>query len=245
MSEDKIRILLVDDHTLFRSGIRSLLQTYPCFEIIGEAGDGREGIRLAGQLRPDVVLLDNNMPGLSGREAARLMLEEAPQTRVLMLTVSEGSDDLIETLRAGACGYLLKNIQAETLVAAIQAAALGESVVSPQMMGKLLSGVRGGAGRASGEGAAASWPARVGTARTSPASGAEGGDADRLSPREREMLHFIARGQSNKEIARTLELAESTVKIHVQNMLRKLNLSSRVQAAVFAVENGLGQGPNA
>ena len=245
MSEENIRILLVDDHTLFRSGIRSLLQTYPCFEIIGEAGDGREGIRLAGQLRPDVVLLDNNMPGLSGREAARLMLEEAPEARVLMLTVSEGSDDLIETLRAGACGYLLKNIQAEALVAAIKAAAQGESVVSPQMMGKLLSGVRDGAGRASGEDGAASWPARVGAARTSSASVGEGGDADRLSPREREMLHFIARGQSNKEIARTLELAESTVKIHVQNMLRKLNLSSRVQAAVFAVENGLGQGPDA
>ena len=174
-------------------------------EIIGEAGDGREGIRLAGQLRPDVVLLDNNMPGLSGREAARLMLEEAPEARVLMLTVSEGSDDLIETLRAGACGYLLKNIQAEALVAAIKAAAQGESVVSPQMMGKLLSGVRDGAGRASGEDGAASWPARVGAARTSSASVGEGGDADRLSPREREMLHFIARGQSNKEIARTLE----------------------------------------
>ena len=245
MSEEKIRVLLVDDHTLFRSGIRSLLQTYPCFEVIGEAGDGREGIRLAGQLRPDVVLLDNNMPGLSGREAARLMLEEAPEARVLMLTVSEGSDDLIETLRAGACGYLLKNIQAEALVAAIKAAAQGESVVSPQMMGKLLSGVRDGAGRASAEDAAASWPARVGAARTSPTSAGEGGDAERLSPREREMLHFIARGQSNKEIARTLELAESTVKIHVQNMLRKLNLSSRVQAAVFAVENGLGQGPDA
>ncbi|HQZ02180.1 MAG TPA: response regulator transcription factor [Thauera sp.] len=244
MSEEKIRVLLVDDHTLFRSGIRSLLQTYPCFEVIGEAGDGREGIRLAGQLRPDVVLLDNNMPGLSGREAARLMLEEAPQTRVLMLTVSEGSDDLIETLRAGACGYLLKNIQAETLVAAITAAAQGESVVSPQMMGKLLSGVRDAAGRASSDVAATSWPARTGAPRVALATGVEGSDADRLSPREREMLQFIARGQSNKEIARALELAESTVKIHVQNMLRKLNLSSRVQAAVFAVENGLGQGPD-
>ncbi len=242
MPEEKIRVLLVDDHTLFRSGIRSLLQSYACFEVIGEAGDGREGIRLAGQLRPDVVLLDNNMPGLSGREAARLLLEEAPEMRVLMLTVSEDADDLIETLRAGACGYLLKNIQAETLVSAIKTAAQGESVVSPQMMGKLLSGVRATSAR-TGMTAGALPPSPAPLARGALSSGAEAAELDKLSPREREILKFIARGQSNKEIARALELAESTVKIHVQNMLRKLNLSSRVQAAVFAVENGLGQGP--
>lgn len=242
MTEDKIRVLLVDDHTLFRSGIRSLLQSYACFEVVGEAGDGREGIRLAGQLLPDVVLLDNNMPGLSGREAARLLLEEAPETRVLMLTVSEDADDLIETLRAGACGYLLKNIQAETLVSAIKTAAQGESVVSPQMMGKLLSGVRGTSAR-TGTPSGALAPAQVPVARGAAVGGTEAAEVDKLSPREREILQFIARGQSNKEIARALELAESTVKIHVQNMLRKLNLSSRVQAAVFAVEKGLGQGP--
>lgn len=241
MTESVIRVLLVDDHTLFRSGIRSLLQSYPCFDVVGEAGDGREGIRLAGQLKPDVVLLDNNMPGLSGREAARLLLEEVPDTRVLMLTVSEDSDDLIETLRAGACGYLLKNIQAETLVSAIKTAAQGESVVSPQMMGKLLNGVRAEAGRSVPE------PTRSTPLRTTgePRSAPEGGELDRLSPREREILQLIARGQSNKEIARALDLAESTVKIHVQNMLRKLNLSSRVQAAVYAVENGLESAPDA
>ncbi len=220
---DPIRVLLVDDHALFRSGIRSLLQRHPEFEIVGEAGDGMEGVKRAAQLEPDVVLLDLHMPGLSGREAARLIAEEAPGTHVLMLTVSEDGDDLIDTLRAGASGYLLKNIEAETLVAAIRAAAQGESVVSPQMMGKLLQGVR-------------SEP----RASTPAASAASASELDKLSPREREILAFIARGKSNKEIARELDVAESTVKIHVQNLLRKLNLTSRVQAAVLAVELGVG-----
>lgn len=223
-----IRVLLVDDHALFRSGIKSLLQRHPEFEIVGEAGDGMEGVKRAAQLRPDVVLLDLHMPGLSGRDAAAMMAEEAPGSHVLMLTVSEDAEDLIETLRAGACGYLLKNIEAETLTAAITKAAAGESVISPQMMGKLVQGVRGAPPKASTEAAA---PAVVAS------------ELNKLSPRERETLVLVARGQSNKEIARTLDLAESTVKIHVQNVLRKLGLTSRVQAAVFAVEQGIVQDP--
>lgn len=229
MTSTSIRVLLVDDHSLFRSGIKSLLQRYPEFEIVGEAGDGMEGVKRAGQFRPDVVLLDLHMPGLSGRETSRLIAEEAPESHVLMLTVSEDADDLIETLRGGACGYLLKNIEADTLVSAIRTAARGESVVSPQMMAKLLQGV----------GSAQGTPAAVAAACAAPS------ELDKLSPREREILGFIARGQSNKEIARTLDLAESTVKIHVQNMLRKLNLTSRVQAAVFAVEQGIAPGNDA
>lgn len=221
-----IRVLLVDDHALFRSGIKSLLQRHPEFEIVGEAGDGMEGVKRAAQLKPDVVLLDLHMPGLSGRDAAAMMTEEAPESHVLMLTVSEDAEDLIETLRAGACGYLLKNIEAETLTAAITKAAAGESVISPQMMGKLVQGVRGAPPKASTEAAA---PAVVAS------------ELNKLSPREREILVLVARGQSNKEIARTLDLAESTVKIHVQNVLRKLGLTSRVQAAVFAVEQGIVQ----
>ncbi|AKU12081.1 nitrate/nitrite response regulator [Azoarcus sp. CIB] len=223
-----IRVLLVDDHALFRSGIKSLLQRHPEFEIVGEAGDGMEGVKRAAQLRPDVVLLDLHMPGLSGRDAAAMMAEEAPESHVLMLTVSEDAEDLIETLRAGACGYLLKNIEAETLTAAITKAAAGESVISPQMMGKLVQGVRGA-------------PPKVSTEAAAPAVVAS--ELNKLSPRERETLVLVARGQSNKEIARTLDLAESTVKIHVQNVLRKLGLTSRVQAAVFAVEQGIVQDP--
>lgn len=216
-----IRVLLVDDHALFRSGIRLLLQRHPEFEIVGEAGDGMEGVKRAAQLKPDVVLLDLHMPGLSGRDAAAMMTEETPGTHVLMLTVSEDAEDLIAALRAGACGYLLKNIEAEALVAAVIRAAAGESVISPGMMGKLVQGVR------------------IETPPKSAAQPVVASELNKLSPREREILAFIARGQSNKEIARELDLAESTVKIHVQNILRKLGLASRVQAAVFAVEHGV------
>lgn len=211
-----IRVLLVDDHTLFRSGIRSLLARQPGFEVVGEAGDGLEGVKRAKSLQPDVVLLDLHMRGTSGLEAVRLIVEEVPGTQVLMLTVSEDAEDLLEALRGGASGYLLKNIETEALVDAIRRAADGESVISPQMTGKLVQGVRH----------------PVPEARP-PA------EKERLSPREREIMAFLARGESNKEIARALDLAESTVKIHVQGILRKLGLSSRVQAAVYAVEHGL------
>ena len=224
---DPIRVLLVDDHALFRSGIKSLLQRHAQYQLLGHAGHPMDGLKRAGQLKPDVVLLDLHMPGLSGRDAAAMMAEESPSSNVLMLTVSEDAEDLIETLRAGACGYLLKNIEADALIAAINKAAEGESVISPQMMGKLLKGVRG------------ELPPKT-AAQTVVAS-----ELNKLSPREREILTFLARGQSNKEIARKLELAESTVKIHVQNILRKLNLTSRVQAAVFAVEQGIVQDSDA
>lgn len=213
-----LRILLIDDHSLFRSGVKALLARQPGFEVVGEAADGLEGLKRARQLKPDVVLLDLHMPGLSGREAMAALAEELPGTAVLMLTVSEDAEDLVETLRAGARGYLLKNIDAEFLVESIRRAARGESVMSPQMTDKLVRGLQDG-GRA---------PA------------VEAGAQNKLSPREREILAFIARGASNKEIAREISLAESTVKIHVQSILRKLKLTSRVQAAVYAVEHGLG-----
>ncbi len=225
---DPVRVLLIDDHNLFRSGIRSLLQRYSDICVVGEAGDATEGIKRAGQLEPDVILLDLHMPGLSGVDAARLILEEHPNTQILTLTVSEEAEDLFDALKAGACGYLLKNIEAETLAMAIRTAAKGESVISPHMMDKLLAGIRGVGVKAM---------SRVGSKE------APNPEIDALTRRESEILEYLARGQSNKEIARALDIAESTVKIHVQNLLRKLGLSSRVQAAVFAVEHGFGVVP--
>jgi two-component system nitrate/nitrite response regulator NarL len=213
----RLRILLVDDHTLFRSGVRALLARQADFEVVGEAADGLEGVKRAKELHPDVVLMDLDMPGISGREALKMLLEELPDMPVLMLTVSEASEDLLGTLQSGAKGYLLKNIDAEYFVDSIRRVARGEAVVAPQMTGKLVAGLKGGP-------------------REAPAGAS---DKDKLSTREREILALLARGASNKEIAREFLLAESTVKIHVQNILRKLNLSSRVQAAVFAVESGL------
>jgi two-component system, NarL family, nitrate/nitrite response regulator NarL len=210
----KLRVLLIDDHKLFRSGVKALLARQTDIEVVGEAADGLDGVQQARQLRPDVILLDLHMPGVTGREAVRTLSEELPATRVLMLTVSEDAEDLLDTLHAGAAGYLLKNIDAEYFVDAIRRAAGGESVVSPEMTGKLVAGLKR---------AAATPPDK---------------EKDRLSAREREILAALARGASNKELAREFELAESTVKIHVQNILRKLNLSSRVQAAVYAVEHG-------
>ena len=213
--ETTIRVLLVDDHTLFRSGIKALLQRQPGFEVVGEAGDGLEGAKRAKSLKPDVVLLDLHMPGISGREALQLIVEEAPGSHVVMLTVSEDGEDLIECLRAGAQGYLLKNIDAEFLLDAVRRAAEGEAVMSAPMTAKLMQNVRAGS-------------------KPPPAA-----DHDRLSPREREILGFLAHGASNKDIARALDLAESTIKIHIQGILKKLGVSSRVQAAVYAVEHDL------
>jgi len=211
-----VRVLIVDDHTLFRSGVKALIARQEDFEVVGEASDGLDGIKRAKVLRPDVILLDLHMPGLSGREAVKILAQECPESKVVMLTVSEDAEDLIETLRNGASGYLLKNIDTQTLIDSIRSAAEGDSIISPQMTSKLVRNIKSGAAAA---------PAPT--------------ERDKLSPREREILAFLARGASNKEIARALDVAESTVKIHVQHILRKLNLTSRVQAAVYAVEAGL------
>ena len=220
---EPISVLLVDDHTLFRSGVRSLLQRNPRFTVVGEASDGIDGVKRAMQLKPDVILLDLHMPGMTGVETLELILQGWPEAAVIMLTVSEEGEDLATALQAGARGYLIKNIDADYLQRALERAACCESVLAESMAAKLVAQLQ---------------------KQREPKPAAPPSDLDKLTPREREILACLARGESNKLIARVLDLAESTVKIHVQNILKKLGLSSRVQAAVFAVEQGLGSGPD-
>ena len=222
MNEGTVRILVVDDHTLFRRGLTALLSRDPQFQVVGDAADAGEAQRRAQALQPDVILLDNHLPGVNGVDALPALREAAPSARVLMLTVSEDEQDLAAALRGGACGYLLKTIEGDALATAIRRAMRGESVVAEEMTGKLVAAFQ----------AASTTTAQA--AAVEPAAPGSG-----LSPRELEILRLIARGDSNKEIGRELGIAESTVKVHVQHLLRKLKLSSRVQAAVYASEHRL------
>ncbi len=218
-----IRVLVVDDHTLFRRGLTALLACEPDFLIVGEAGDAGEAQRRALELQPDLILLDNHLPGVRGVDALPGLRTAAPRAEVLVLTVSEDEADLAAALRGGARGYLLKTMEGDALAGAIRSAVRGESTIATEMTGKLVEAYRS----------------------VSVAPGAETASEPAspfalLSAREREILMWIARGSSNKEIGRELGIAETTVKIHVQHVLRKLNVSSRVHAAVMAAEVGLG-----
>lgn len=218
-----VRILVVDDHTLFRRGLTALLARDPRLSVVGDAADAGQAQRKAKELQPDLILLDNHLPGVSGIDALPALLEVAPKARVLMLTVSEDENDLSAALRKGACGYLLKTIEGDDLTAAILRAVQGDSVIAPEMTSKLVAAYCGAANQAIQN--------IKPIAATSPISS--------LSPREMEILRGIVRGASNKEIARDHGIVETTVKIHVQHILRKLDVSSRVHAAVMANESGL------
>lgn len=216
----EIRIVVVDDHTLFRRGLVALLAHEPSFTVVGEAGDAGEALRVVAHDQPDVVLLDNHLPGVRGIDAVQSLRQAAPAARVVMLTVSEDAADLGAALRAGASGYLLKTCESDELVTAVRRAHGGEAVIAANMTGKLAEAFAPAQGCAP--------------------PGAEA--ASLLSPRERQVAAGIARGASNKQIARLLDIAETTVKIHVQSILRKLNLDSRVQIAVYASEHGWIEG---
>ena len=221
------RILVVDDHTLFRRGLMALLARDPRVCVIGDAADAGQAQRKAQELQPDLILLDNHLPGVNGVDALPALREAAPKAVVLMLTVSEDENDLAAALRGGASGYLLKTIEGDALTDAIARAMQGDSVIAPEMMGKLVAAYRGAA---------------KSTPNTPLSNGVAANSASvlhSLSPRELDILRGIARGASNKEIAREHGIAETTVKIHVQHILRKLDVSSRVHAAVIATEHGL------
>ena len=230
----KARVLVVDDHSLFRRGLIALLAGDGRFEVVAEAGDAAEAQRRAAECQPDVILLDQHLPGVLGADAVAGLLEVAPAARVLMLTVSEDEADLAQALRQGACGYLLKTTDSDVLIQSLLQVLSGQSAVSPEMTSKLVSAFQN-LGRqplaaAAGAPAAAEPVVPEAQAQVVPA----------VSPREQEILAHIAKGASNKEIARALGIAETTVKIHVQHILRKLDVSSRVHAAVIASEHGLG-----
>ena len=216
-----IRVLVVDDHTLFRKGIVSLLSAEAGFEVVGEAGNGREAIEKARDLMPDIVLMDLSMPQMDGLEATRRIKAELPHVRIVILTVEEADQNLFEAVKNGAQGYLLKKIEPRALFDTLRGVAQGEASISRLMAAKLMGEFSRQANRAR--------------------SGADG--SPELSPREHEVLGLVAQGKSNKEIAAALGVAENTVKNHLKNILEKLHLENRVQAATYALRAELGKHP--
>jgi two-component system NarL family response regulator len=211
-----IRVVLVDDQQLFRKGVRALLEEEGGFEIVGEAGDGAQGLEIVLATHPDVVLLDVQMPVCTGVVATRNIKAQRPDTRVIMLTVSDVDDDLFDAIKAGADGYLLKDLKPEELFQMIRGVLEGETPISPLVASKLL-----------GEFRKRPWR------ETAQTAGSE------LTQREKEILQLVASGQSNAEIAARLFIVEGTVKNHLHNILEKLHLHNRVQAAAFAIREGL------
>lgn len=210
-----LRVLIIDDHTLFRDGLQGLLERHH-IEVVGSLGDGHEGIKLAQELKPDIVLLDMRMPNISGLEVLKQLQQINFSSPIAMLTTSNDERDLVEALRNGAKGYLLKDMEPDDVVAALREIVKGETVVAPNLTQILARVVKG-----------------------EPILETEPSPIDDLTPREAEILSLLAEGQSNKVIARNLGISDGTVKLHVKAILRKLNIHSRVEAAVIAVEQGL------
>ena len=207
-------VIVIDDHPLFRKGVSQLIGMDEQLKLVGEASSGEEGVELARRATPDLILLDLNMKGMSGIDTLLALREAGLDARVVMLTVSDNADDLIAAIRSGADGYLLKDMEPEELLARIKDALFGRMVISDSLNGLLAQALR-------------------------EETVAAGRSTAGLTERERAILACLAGGMSNKLIARELNIAEGTVKVHVKNLLKKLNFRSRVEAAVWAVEQGL------
>jgi two-component system nitrate/nitrite response regulator NarL len=224
----RLRVLLVDDQALFRRALASLVNGQLDMTVVGEAEDGRDALEKARALRPDLVVMDVNMPVASGVDGVRAIRAAGIDTRIVMLTVSEDDDDLFESIKAGANGYLLKNVRPEQLFDSLRGVMHGEAPIAPGIAGKLLDALRHGG-----------VPTRGAAGLAGTTAGGEGDDGGpALTRREAEILELVAEGLSNKEIAARLTITEGTVKNHVHNSLEKLHLSNRVQAAAFAVRQG-------
>jgi DNA-binding NarL/FixJ family response regulator len=211
-----VRVLLVDDHDLFRTGLRNLLEEQG-LDIVGEAANGMDAVRLVRELAPDVVVMDLNMPTMSGVEATRHITSHAPLTRVIVLSISDQDSDVMDAIVAGACGYLLKDASIQDVVAGIRSAAIGGSLISPHIASKVLQKLR----------ATSADPQSAATIRAE------------LSDRELEVLKLIANGKDNAQIAKELVISPKTVKNHISNILMKLQIENRIQAAVYAVRSGI------
>ncbi len=214
--ERATRVLIVDDHDLFRTGLRNLLEEQGV-EIVGEAASGSAALDVVRESPPDVVIMDLNMPGMNGVDATRHISRDAPLTRVIVLTISDQEQDVMDAILAGACGYLLKDASIQTLMQGIHSAAVGESLISPHIAGKVLQHVR----------ATTAAPEAAATIRAE------------LSDREIQVLKLIANGKDNAMIARDLHISPKTVKNHISNILMKLQIENRIQAAVYAVRSGI------
>ena len=217
-NEDAIRVLVVDDHALFRRGLEMVLDGEPDIDVVGEASDGHEAIERAEKTTPDVVLMDVRMPKRSGIEATRAIKETLPSTKILMLTISDEEADLYEAIKAGASGYLLKEISIEEVADAVRQVHAGQSLISPSMASKLLNEF-------------ATMVKRRDERTQIP--------GPRLTDRELEVLKLVAKGMNNRDIGSELFISENTVKNHVRNILEKLHLHSRMEAVVYAVREKL------
>jgi two-component system NarL family response regulator len=215
---DTVRVMICDDHALFRRGLIMVLESEDGVEVVAEAEDGEEAIKKAEEFAPDVVLMDVRMPKISGIEATRAISEVIPTAKILMLTVSDEEEDLYDAIKAGANGYLLKEISIEEVASAIRAVVTGQSLISPSMASKLLNEFTSLAKRAEER---------------------QSVPTPRLTERELEVLKLVAQGMSNREIATELYISENTVKNHVRNILEKLHLHSRMEAVVYAVREKL------
>ncbi len=216
---EPIRVLVADDHDLYRRGLQMVIGSEDGIQIVGEAGDGAQAVARAAELLPDVVLMDVRMPRIDGIAACRAIKADVPSTKIIMLTMSDEESDLYEAVKAGANGYLLKDVPGEEIAAGIIAVHGGQSLISPSMASKLLAEF-----------------AQMGNRQQDRAAGMA---APHLTERELEVLRLVARGMANKEIARVLFISENTVKNHVRNILEKLQLHSRMEAAMYAVREKL------
>jgi len=218
ISDEPIRVLIVDDHALFRRGLVMVLEQEKDIDLVGEAGDGAEAVNIAQDTMPDVVLMDVRMPRRGGIEATSQIKAIAPHTKILMLTISDEEADLYDAIKAGASGYLLKEISIEEVANAIRQVHAGQSMISPSMASKLLT----------------EFATMVKKTDEKPAAA-----QPRLTEREMEVLRLVAKGRNNRDIAKELFISENTVKNHIRNILEKLHLHSRMQAVVYAVREKL------